>query len=83
MSEIAQMIQQRVGLDEQTSQQVESVVVEMIQSKIPEQYRGMVNSLLGLNTGAQPDQQQSGEGGTLGGFGGLIGAAEGLLGNKG
>lgn len=73
MNEIVQLLQQRFGMNEDQSREAASAVLQLIQSKVPEQYRGMLQSLIGSEEagGSEPGS---------GGIGSILGAASGLLG---
>ena len=77
MSEIAELLQQKVGLSPDQAQMAENAVIEFVRSRVPEQFQGILNQVLGSGSapadGAQPAQ---------GGLGGLLGAAESLLGER-
>jgi len=76
MGEISDLLQAKVGLSPDKAQEVEQVVVEYIQSKVPSEFQGMVGSILGTGSAeGQPAES--------GGLGGLLGAASSLFGNKG
>ena len=75
MGEIANILQEKAGLDPQQAQEVEQTIIQLIVSKVPSEFQGMVGSALGA--GGQAGAAQSG-----GGLGGLLGMAEGLFGNK-
>ncbi|HUB29906.1 MAG TPA: hypothetical protein VL967_09420 [Terracidiphilus sp.] len=78
MNEISQLLQQRFGMSADQAQQAENAILQLIESKLPPQFQGMVNSLLGTSQNADPNAQaQSG-----GGFGSLLGMAENLLSHK-
>ena len=76
MGEISDLLQQKAGLSPDKAQEVEQVVVEYIQSKVPSEFQGMLGSVLG--TGSADGQAAS-----SGGLGGLLGAASSLFGSKG
>jgi hypothetical protein len=77
MNEISQLLQQRFGLSPEQAQEAERAILELIQSKVPAQFQGIVSSYLGS---AQPAGSPAP---AAGGLGGLLGEAEGLLGNRG
>lgn len=79
MGEIAQLLQAKVGLNEEQAQSAENAVLEYVRGKVPPQFQGMVDSFIG-SQGA-PAGQASG-GSEPGGVGGLLGMAEGLLGER-
>ena len=75
MNEIAQLLQQKVGLSPQQAQEAAQAIVSLIQSKIPANLQGMVMPLLGM--------EGSGGQASSGGMGSLLGSVEGMFGNKG
>jgi len=76
MGEISELLQSKAGLSPDKAQEVEQVVVEYIQSKVPSEFQGMLGSVLGVGSAdGQPAQS--------GGLGGLLGEASSLFGNKG
>jgi hypothetical protein len=77
MDEIVQILQDRAGLSPDQAQEVAKVIVDMIKSKVPSEFQGMVDQYLGGGGDAQAGSN------VLGGLGGLLGAAEGMLGSKG
>jgi hypothetical protein len=82
MGEIAQLLQQKVGLSDEQSQQAESAVIEFVKSRVPEQFQGMLGTVLGAEQGGAAGGDASAGG--SGELGSLLGAAEGLFGgNKG
>jgi hypothetical protein len=78
MNEISQLLQQRFGMSADQAQEAENAILQLIESKLPPQFQGMVNSLLGSSQGGDPNAQAQ-----SGGLGGLMGMAEGLLSHKG
>ncbi len=83
-NEIAQVLQDKAGLSPEQSQQVATVVLDLIKSKIPPEFAGFINPLLGGSaSGEATPGEASPAGDALGGLGGLIGAAEGIFGHKG
>jgi hypothetical protein len=74
MNEIAQLLQQKVGLSPDQAQEAAQAIVALIQSKLPASMQSMVMPLLGMEGG-----QAAGSGG----LGGLLGSVEGMFGNKG
>jgi hypothetical protein len=78
MNEIVQILQDRAGLSPDQAQEVAKVIVDMIKSKVPSEFQGMVDQYLGDGSG----DAQAGSS-ALGGLGGLLGAAEGMFGSKG
>jgi hypothetical protein len=77
MGEIAQLLQNKVGLSSDQAQAAENAVLEYVKGKVPPEFQGMLGSVLGDGQGATGDQ-----GSGSGGLGGFLGAAEGLLGGK-
>jgi hypothetical protein len=76
MGEISELLQSKAGLSPDKAQEVEQLVVEYAQSKVPAEFQGMLGSVLGLNSAeGQPAQS--------GGLGSLLGAASSLFGSKG
>jgi hypothetical protein len=73
MDEIVQILQEKAGLSPDQAQEVAQAIVGVIKSKVPSEFQPMVDQFLGGG-----DAQAS-----SGGIGGLLGAAEGLFGNKG
>ncbi|MGA7156226.1 MAG: hypothetical protein WBY53_05245 [Acidobacteriaceae bacterium] len=78
MSEITDLLEQRAGLSPDKAQEVEQLVLSHISSRIPPQFQGMFNSLVGGQPAA--DGQPADAGG--GGLGSLMGEAESFFGNK-
>ena len=78
MGEIAQLLQQRVGLSDSQAQEAENAVIEFVKSKVPEQFQGILDNFLGSGQNATPEQAAS----TGGGLGGLLSEAETLLGRR-
>jgi hypothetical protein len=79
MNEISELLQQRFGLTADQAQEAERAILDLVKSKIPPQFQGIADSFLGGGSQAQgagtaPASAESG------GLGGLLGAAEGLLG---
>lgn len=75
MSEISQLLQQRFGLSEDQAQEAERAVIDLLKSKVPQQYQGILDPLLGSNPGAN----QAAAPAESGGMSGILTAAEGLL----
>ena len=76
MNEISQLLEQRFGLTPEQAQEAENAILGIVRSKIPAQFQGIFDSLVGQAGGQQDPNAQSG------GLGGLLGEAEGLLGMK-
>jgi hypothetical protein len=74
MNEIAQLLQQKVGLSPDQAQEAAQAIMGLIQSKIPANLQGMVMPLLGGDA--------SGGQASSGGMGSLLGSVEGMFGNK-
>ena len=78
MGEISELLQQKAGLGPDQAQEVEKLIVDLVLSKVPSEFQGMLGSALGVgNASADGQPAQSG------GLGSLLGAAESLFGNKG
>jgi len=78
MGEIAQLLEQK-GLSSDQAQEAENAVLQLVKSKVPPQFQGILDEVLGSS------QQASADGSTpagSGGLGGLLGMAEGLLGGQ-
>ena len=76
MNEISQLLQERFGLSADQAQEAETAILGLIRNKVPAQFQGIFDSLVGQAGGPRDAGAQSG------GRGGLLGAAEGLLGVK-
>jgi len=74
MSEITDLLQQKVGLSPDQATQVEQVVVQHLQSKVPAEFQGILASVTGSGADGQPAAS--------GGLGSLLGAASSLFGKK-
>jgi hypothetical protein len=74
MGEIAQLLEQK-GLSPELSQDAENAVIQLVKSKVPPQFQGMLDEVLGGQQTAGADGATS-----SGGLGSLLGMAEGLLG---
>lgn len=79
MSEITDLLVQRAGLSPDKAQEVEQLLLEHVSSRIPPQFQGMFNSLVGGQAGSA-DGQTADSGG--GGLGSLLGEAASFFGNK-
>ncbi|MGA7106537.1 MAG: hypothetical protein WBV28_18220 [Terracidiphilus sp.] len=80
MNEISQLLQQRFGMSADQAQQAESAILDLVKSKVPPQFQGILDSVLGTSQGAT-----SSDGSTpapAGELGSLLGAAESLFGAK-
>jgi hypothetical protein len=78
MGEIAQLLEQK-GLSSDQAQEAENAVLQLVKSKVPPQFQGILDEVLGSS------QQASADGSApagSGGLGGLLGMAEGLLGGQ-
>jgi hypothetical protein len=73
MNEISELLQQRFGLSADQAQEAERAILDLIKSKVPPQFQGIVDSFLGQSAGdgAAAASTESG---------GLLGAAESLFG---
>lgn len=78
MGEIAEVLQAKVGLSADQAQAAENAVLEYVRGKVPAQFQGLVDSFIG-SQGA-PAAQAAGSASS--GAGGLLGMAEGLLGER-
>lgn len=74
MNEISQLLQQRFGMSADQAQQAESAILGLVRSKVPAQFQGIFDQLLG-----QPAAQADGSQAPSGGLGSLLGEAESLL----
>lgn len=79
MNEISQLLQQRFGMSPEQAQEAENAVIELLKSKVPPQFQGILESVLGGQGQAQADGATTAST-ESGGFGGLLNVAEGLLG---
>ncbi len=77
MEEIVQLLQDRAGLSPEVAREVAQLIVEIVKSKVPAEFQGIVGTLLGEGQTAAAGQPQPAEGG---GLGSLIGGVEGLFG---
>jgi len=75
MNEIAQLLQEKAGLSPEQSQEVAQEIVGLIKSKVPAEFQGVLDSMLGGNQSAA-----GGQAAAAGGLGSLLGAAEGMFG---
>ena len=78
MNEISQLLEQRFGLTPEQAQEAENAILGLIKSKIPPQFQGIADTFLGGQGQAQADGSAPA---SSGGFGNLLGMAEGLLGS--
>ena len=76
MNELTQLLQQRVGLNEQQSQAVVQFFANHLRSKLPESLQNTVMPMLGLQEEAKGTETSSG------GLGNVIGSVEGMFGRK-
>ncbi len=79
MSEITNILQQKVGLSPEKSQEVEQVVIEHIMAKVPPEFQGVLVSVLGTgvsSTEGAPEVAESG------GLGGILGTVTGMFGGN-
>ena len=80
MIEIAQLLQQKTGLNEAQSQEAAQAIASLIQSKIPESLQSTVLPLLGMDAGTASDQPA--DAGQASGVGSLLSAAESMFGGN-
>lgn len=80
MGEIAQLLQQRVGLSDSQAQDTENAVIELLRSRVPGQFQGILDTFLGASQEA--NAEPGGSTGGSQGLGGLLNEAEALLGEK-
>jgi hypothetical protein len=78
MNEISQLLEQRFGLSTDQAQQAESAILDLVKAKVPPQFQGIFDSVLGLSQNA--NQTDAGANIAPGGLGGLLGEAESLFG---
>lgn len=76
MNEISQLLQQKFGLSPDQAQEAERAILALIRSKVPAQFQGIADSLLGSGLTADAPGAEAASGG-LGGS--LLSAAEGLM----
>jgi len=76
MNEISQLLQNKFGLSPDQAQEAERAILDLIRSRVPAQFQGVVDSLLGSATpaGQAPAEGSSGELSST-----LLNAAEGLM----
>ncbi|HEX3890976.1 MAG TPA: hypothetical protein VHW46_00250 [Terracidiphilus sp.] len=77
MNEISQLLEQRFGLTPDQAQQAEAAILGIVRNKVPAQFQGIFDQLVGQQGGQAADGSAP-----SGGLGGLLGEAEGLLGVK-
>jgi hypothetical protein len=77
MSEITDLLEQKAGLSPDKAQEVEQIVLQHISSRIPPEFQGTFNSLVGSGDSAQGQPAESG-----GGLSSLLGAASSLFGGN-
>jgi len=80
MNEISQLLQQRFGLSAEQAQEAENAILGLIRNKVPSQFQGMFDALIGGQSASSAGSQSTQ--GSSGGLGSLLGAAEGLLGGR-
>jgi hypothetical protein len=80
MNELEQLLQQRAGLSPEQAQQVAQEIVDLLKSKVPPQFQGIVAQFLG-GVSTSPDGQAAPAAG--GEMGSILSVAEGFFGNKG
>jgi hypothetical protein len=77
MSEITDLLQQKVGLSPEQAQQVEQLVTQHLMSRVPSEFQGILGGVLGSGAGAE-GQPSAGSGG----LSGLLSQATSLFGSK-
>jgi hypothetical protein len=77
MNEISQLLQQKFGMSADQAQQAENAILDLVKSKVPPEFQGMLDSVLGASQGGDPNAQAQ-----SGGMGSLLGMAENLLGAR-
>lgn len=77
MSEITDLLEQKAGLSPDKAQEVEQIVLQHIGSRIPPEFQGIFNSVVGGQAPADGQPAASG-----GGISSLLGAATSFFGNK-
>jgi hypothetical protein len=77
MNEIMELLQNKVGLNEEQSRAVVQLLASHLQSRLPESVQGMVMPLLGLQAEGQAAD------GASAGLGGMLGSLEGMFEKKG
>jgi hypothetical protein len=75
MNEISQLLQQKFGMSADQAQEAENAILQLVKSKVPPEFQGILDSVLGTSQGGDPNTQAQ-----SGGLGSLLGMAEGLLG---
>jgi hypothetical protein len=80
MNEIEQLLQQRAGLSPEQAQQVAQEILDLLKSKVPPQFQGIVEQFLGGSSTGQDGQAAPAAGGEMGS---ILSVAEGFFGNKG
>jgi hypothetical protein len=75
MDEIVQMLQDKAGLSPDQAKEVAQALVDIIESKVPPEFKGIIGSILGQGTAG--GTEQAGLGGLLGGLSGLFGGNKG------
>jgi hypothetical protein len=78
MNEISELLEQRFGLSAEQAQEAETAILDLVKSKVPPQFQGILNTILGGNQNAS--QSESGASAPSSEVSGLLGAAESLLG---
>lgn len=79
MNELVEILQQKVGLNQEQAQQVAQIVAQHILSRVPSEFQGPLQSLLGSGPADAAGQQAATGSGALGD---LMGMASGLLGGE-
>lgn len=78
MGEISTLLQERVNLSAEQADGAENEVVAFLRSRVPEQFQGVLDSILGSQSESGGTEKPAGD--VLGGLGGLVGAAESVFG---
>jgi hypothetical protein len=78
MDEIVQLLQEKTGLSADESRELAQLLVDLIKSKVPVEFQGIVGSVLGGQTSADGQQAAGGAGigGLLGELGGMFGGSK-------
>jgi hypothetical protein len=78
MNEISQLLEQRFGLSADQAQEAENAILQLVKSKIPPQFQGLLDGILGVNQSA--GQTDGGAPAASSEVSSLLGAAESLFG---
>lgn len=80
MGEISKLLQERVNLSAEQADSAETEVLSFLRSRIPAQFQGVLDTLLGSHSESESADKPAGD--ALGGLGGLVGAAESIFGGS-